>query len=70
MIYIILGLAAAVGLLLFIALRQAKNVGKTEERSSSNEEVIEHAEDVKQIHDRLASDDDYSKRVRVRFTRD
>lgn len=70
MIYLILGLVIGAGILLKIALSQAKTVGKVEVANSTQKEAIDNAKEDAVIRDRLEHDAAERKRVQQRFQRD
>jgi len=61
---------ASLGILAVIALAYSlKKLGKIENQKSKAEARNEMAIQAKHVHDRLARDDRYAKRVRERFKR-
>ena len=70
MIYLILGLVVGAGILLKIALSQAKTVGKAEVANATQKEAITNVKDSISLHDRLDHDDDFHDSVQSRFERD
>lgn len=70
MLYLILGLAVCAGILLKIALSQAKAVGKVEVSNATQKEAIENAKEAAAIRDRLIHDAVERARLQNRFERD
>lgn len=67
---VILGLLAAIGMLLVAALAFfARMSGADRERADTQGEKLDAAQEAKAARDRLRSDPAYRERVRDRFTR-